>query len=113
MFSLFTTLAKQSVMFVFKIGNKNSTIDYILFTKKKYFSNMIYRFYFANIWALLSVMTVSVFTMSCIAEFYKVENHIVGLKEFITLNDDLIHSWKKIKKKPANSDASYATCSCV
>lgn len=37
-------------------------------------------------------VTVSVFTMSCIAEFYKVENHIVGLKEFITLNDDLIHS---------------------
>lgn len=37
MFSLFTTLAKQSVMFVFKIGNKNSTIDYILFTKKTIF----------------------------------------------------------------------------
>lgn len=74
---------------------------------------MIYRFYFVNIWVFLSVMIVLVFIMLCIVEFYKVENYIVGLKEFIILNDDLIYSWKKIKKKFVNLDVLYVICSCV
>lgn len=87
MFSLFTNyLAKQSVMFVFKTGNRNSTVDYI-FTKKYIFSNMNYRFYFVNIWALLSVdVTESVFTISCIAEIHKVENYICSWLKKIYIN---------------------------
>lgn len=54
------------------------TVDYIFTKKINYFSNMIYRFYFANIdiWAHLSVdVTESVFTMSCFKEIYKVVNY--------------------------------------
>lgn len=65
-------------MLDFKTENKNSTVDYIFTKKINYFSNMIYRFYFANIdiWAHLSVnVTESVFTMSCFEEIYKVVNY--------------------------------------